>query len=357
MKTVNVELGDRSYGILIGSKLLDKAADLLDNTGLSKKTVIITNPAVRKLYGNKLQEILRRKGFSTNLLTVPDGEVYKSLDTAGKLYTGLTECFAKRNTAVFAIGGGVIGDLAGFVASTYMRGVPLVQIPTTLLSQVDSSIGGKVAVNHGKLKNKIGTFYQPAIVISDTSTLKTLPQNEFANGMAEVIKSAVIRDSAFFIFINRNLEAIMEQDSDIIEEMVFRAANIKASIVTQDETDRGIRNILNFGHTIGHAIESVSNLKITHGQAVAIGMITEAKIARSIGIFEKYELEALIHLVSNTGLPTEIPDMDTDKILQAMKHDKKIVDGKVRFILPKNIGDVYITDDVDISTVREVISK
>jgi 3-dehydroquinate synthase len=357
MRKVNVELADRSYEILIGSGLLDSTATLLDMRGSSKKTVIISNTTVSKLYGKNLKEALSGKGYDAAILTVPDGEAYKSLDTAGRLYTGLTECFAERSTPVLALGGGVIGDLAGFVAATYMRGIPLVQIPTTLLAQVDSSIGGKVAVDHEKLKNKIGTFYQPSIVISDISTLKTLPKKEFANGMAEVIKSAVIRDSAFFVFIKQNLEAIIKQDNDVIEEMVFRAASIKASIVTRDEMDTGIRNILNFGHTIGHAIESVSNLKIAHGQAIAIGMIAEAKIARSMGIFEKYELEALENLLSDAGLSTEIPAMNTDKILQAIKHDKKTVDGKIRFILPRNIGDVYITDQVDISTVREVFNR
>ena len=355
MKTVEVELGARSYDILIGSGLLNRVADILSEIGTGKKLVIITNPTVSELYGNSLKENLSRANFDTALLTVPDGEAYKSLDTAGRLYTRLTDCFAERNTPILALGGGVIGDLAGFVAATYMRGVPLVQIPTTLLAQVDSSIGGKVAVDHGKLKNKIGTFYQPRIVISDTATLKTLPQKEFANGMAEIIKSAVIRDKPFFIYIKQNLDKIKRLDSSVMEEVISRSASIKAGIVAQDETDTGIRNLLNFGHTIGHAIETVSNLEIAHGQAVAIGMVSEAKIAQRMGLFEKDELESLENLISDAGLPTRIPAVDKDLILQAMKHDKKTADGKVRFALPRNIGNVYITDEVELSTVREVI--
>ncbi len=355
MKSLKVELGERSYEIFIGSGLLDRAADLLCETLSAKKCIIITNPTVEKLYGGKLKELLSNSGLMSTLLTVPEGEQYKTLDSAGKLYQELTECFAERSTPILALGGGVIGDLAGFVASSYMRGVPLVHVPTTLLAQVDSSIGGKVAIDHGKLKNKIGTFYQPNIVIADTATLKTLPQKEFANGMAEVIKMAVIGDAAFFAFIKQNLDKINSRDEETVEEMVFRAAAIKSSIVMQDERDNGLRNILNFGHTIGHAVESISKFKIAHGQAVAIGMIVEAKIAASMGIFEKYELDALETLLADTGLPAEIPDINTDKILQAVKHDKKNIAGKIRFALPHNIGDFYITDQVDTSTIRNAI--
>ncbi|MDD4923868.1 MAG: 3-dehydroquinate synthase [Dehalococcoidales bacterium] len=355
MKSLNVELGNKSYDILIGSGLLDRTADLLCEAVFAKKYIIVTNPTVDKLFGNKVKENLSTRNLPLDLLTVPDGEKYKSLDSAGSLYEGLTACFAERGTPILALGGGVIGDLAGFVAATYMRGVPLIQIPTTLLAQVDSSIGGKVAVDHGKLKNKIGAFYQPHLVISDTDTLRTLPQKEFANGMAEVIKSAVIRDISFFIFIKENLTAIMKQGGDIIEDMVFRAAAIKASIVMQDERDTGLRNILNFGHTIGHAIESVSKFKISHGQAVAIGMIAEAKIARSMGTFEKYELEELEKLISHCGLPTRMPEIDRSSILRAMQHDKKIASGKIRFALPRNIGDVYLTDTVEPDIVREAM--
>jgi 3-dehydroquinate synthase len=352
MKSLKVALGDRSYDILIGSGLLEQASELLIEAFPVKNYVIVTNPTVDKLYGSRLKELLSANGLVVNLLTVPEGEKYKTLDSAGKLYQELTDCFTERSTPLLAMGGGVIGDLAGFVAATYMRGMPLVQVPTTLLAQVDSSIGGKVAVDHGKLKNKIGTFYQPKMVIADTATLKTLPIAEFANGMAEVIKSAVIRDRDFFVFIKQNFDKINELDEEIIEETVFRAAAIKVSVIIQDERDTGIRNILNFGHTIGHAIETVSKFKIAHGQAVAIGMVAEAKIAASMGIFDKDELSALETLLSDAGLPTEIPGLNCDKILEAIKYDKKNTAGKTRFALPKGIGDFYLTDQVDISTIR-----
>ena len=355
MKSLKIELGDRSYNIYIGGGLLDRTAELLCEVTPSKKCVVITNTTVGKLYENIVKESLVKRGLAVDLLTVPDGEEYKSLETAGRLYEELTGCFTERDTPILALGGGVIGDLAGFVASTYMRGVPLVQIPTTLLAQVDSSIGGKVAVDHGSLKNNIGTFYQPRLVISDTAVLKTLPQKEFANGMAEVIKSAVIRDNTFFIFIKENLDAIIKQDNDAIEEMVFRAASIKASVVTQDERDTGLRNILNFGHTVGHAIESVSNFQIAHGQAVAIGMMAEAGISRRMGTFEENELKELEALISRCGLPKEIPQIDKEGILMAMRHDKKAKDGKIRFALPRNIGDVYLADEVGTDYIRESI--
>lgn len=355
MKSLKIELGDRSYNIYIGSGLLDSIADLLCEAIPSKKYVVITNTTVDKLYGSKVKEGLLKRDLTVNLLTVPDGEEYKSLDSAGRLYEELTGYFAERSTPILALGGGVVGDLAGFVAATYMRGVPLVQIPTTLLAQVDSSIGGKVAVDHGKLKNKIGTFYQPRLVISDTAALKTLPQAEFANGMAEVIKSAVIRDKAFFVFIREKLDAIMKRDSDVVEEMVYRAASIKAAVVMQDERDDGLRNILNFGHTIGHAIESVSKFEIAHGQAVAIGMLAEAGISCKMGTFEKSELTELEQLIARCGLPTAVPQIDKDSITMAMRHDKKAVNGKIRFALPRNIGDVYLTDEVEFDCIREAI--
>jgi 3-dehydroquinate synthase len=357
MKSLKLELGERSYDILIGSGLLDRAAELLTNAVPAKNYIVITNPTVEKLYGNKLKENLSNRGFIVNLLTIPDGEEYKSLDTAGRLYEELTGCFAERDTPLLALGGGVIGDLAGFVASTYMRGVPLVQIPTTLLAQVDSSIGGKVAVDHGNIKNKIGTFYQPGLVISDTAALKTLPQAEFINGMAEVIKSAVIRDNTLFVFIKENLDAIMKLDNDVIEEMVFRTAAIKAAIVAQDERDTGLRNILNFGHTIGHAVETVSGFRIPHGQAVAIGMLAEAGISHKMGTFEETELEELENLILHCGLPVKMPEFDKNSVMKAMSHDKKTKDGKIRFALPRNIGDVYLTDEVDIDCIREALES
>jgi 3-dehydroquinate synthase len=356
MKKINVGLGDKGYDILIGSGLLEQASKLLKDCGFNGKLVIISNPVVQELYGKALVEKLSADSFQVVILSVADGEEQKSLDVAGRLYAELSDCYAERTTPILALGGGVIGDLAGFVAATYMRGMPLVQIPTTFLAQVDSSIGGKVAVNHGKLKNEIGAFYQPRLVISDTDTLKTLPAKEFANGMAEVIKSAVIKNSEFFTFIENNLAKINERDNTTLEEIVFRPASIKAKVVIEDELDTGLRNILNFGHTTGHAIETVSDFQVDHGYAVAIGMVTAAKIAKKLGFFDNNDLVRLISILKATGLPTQMSKLDTGKIIQAMKHDKKITAGKVRFVLPKAIGEVFISDEVDLSLVEEVLN-
>ena len=356
MKRVNVRLGDKGYDILIGCGLLDQAGKHLKDCGFNGKLVIISNPVVQKLYGEALRERLSADGFQVTILSVTDGEEQKSLDVAGRLYTELSDCYAERTTPILALGGGVIGDLSGFVAATYMRGVPLVQIPTTLLAQVDSSIGGKVGVNHGKLKNEIGAFYQPRLVIADTATLKTLPAEEFANGMAEVIKSAVIKDSRFFAFIEANLGKIKALDDTALEEIVFRSASIKANVVIQDELDTGLRNILNFGHTTGHAIETVSDFGVEHGHAIAIGMMVAARIAERLGFFDNNGLVRLKSLLESAGLPTKMPRLDSDIIIQAMKHDKKITGGKVRFVLPKAIGEVFITDEVDLSLIEEILN-
>ena len=357
MRKLRVRLGSNSYEIHIGTGLLDKGGRQLKETGFAGSLVIITNPIVKDLYNDTLRQSLTREGFKVTLLLVPDGEEYKSLETAGKLYQGLSDAYAERSTPILALGGGVIGDLAGFVAATYLRGVPLVHLPTTLLAQVDSSIGGKVAVDHDQIKNKIGAFYQPRLVVADISTLKTLPPREFANGLAEVIKSAVIGSEDFFRYIEENLEKIMSLDEAALEEIVFRSAQVKVDIVEKDEKDTGLRNVLNYGHTLGHAIESASDFRVKHGQAVALGMLAAAKISHRLGFFDEPRLMRLENVLTKAGLPTELPPLDRDRIIQAMKHDKKIREGKLRFVLPRTIGDVFITDEVSLSLVEEVLEE
>ena len=357
MKRVKVRLGKNSYEIRIGPGILAEVGRQLTESGFSDKLVIITNPIVNRLYGEALAQNLTREGFRVNILPVPDGEEQKSLGTAGRLYHELSNFYAERATPVLALGGGVIGDLAGFVAATYLRGVPLVQIPTTLLAQVDSSIGGKVAVNRDQLKNKIGVFYQPKLVISDISTLKTLPPKELANGLAEVIKSAMVWDKEFFAYLEMNLDRIKSLDDRELEETVFRSAKIKAEIVAKDERDLGLRNILNYGHTIGHAIESAADFSIGHGEAVAIGMLTAARISNRLGILDQNELSRLRNLIQRASLATETPALELGKIIQAMRHDKKILEGRIRFVLPKAIGEVLITDQVSPSLVEQVLGE
>jgi len=356
MRTVQVRLSSDSYQIHIGSGLLEQTTQRLTEIGVSGKLVIITNPVVKKLYGQSLEQTLASNGFEVTTLEVPDGEEHKSLDTAGRLFHELSNAYAERTTPILALGGGVIGDLAGFVAATYQRGVPLVQIPTTLLAQVDSSIGGKVAVNHGQLKNNIGAFYQPRVVITDTGSLKTLDTGEFNNGLAEVIKSTVVRDAEFFAFIEENLDNIKSLDTDALEEVVFRSAKIKAEIVEKDEKDLGLRSILNYGHTAGHAIETASDFKTTHGEAVAIGMLVAGRISQRLGIMDKNELSRLQAVIARAGLPTSMPELNTERIIEAMRHDKKIAQGKIRFVLPRKIGEVFITDEVSPRLLEEVLA-
>ena len=357
MKKVRVRLGSNSYEIQIGSGLLAQTGQQLKGIGFGDKLVIVTNPTVKGLYGDSLKQRLISEGFKVNILEVPEGEEQKSLETAGRLYDELSHFYAERTTPILALGGGVIGDVAGFVAATYMRGVPLIQIPTTLLAQGDSSIGGKVAVNHGQLKNKIGAFYHPRLTISDISTLKTLSPRELSDGLAEIIKHGVILDGEFLSYLEENLDKIKSLDDQVLERVVSRSAEIKAGVVEKDELDLGLRNILNYGHTIGHAIESVSDFKVQHGEAVAIGMLVEARISNKLGILDKNEVIRLRSLIARAGLPTEIPSLEVEKIIQAMKHDKKILKGKIRFVLPKSIGDVFITGEVSPSLIEEALAE
>ena len=355
MRKVRVRLGSNGYEIQIGSGLLMQTGQQLKGIGFGDKLVIVTDPTVKSLYGNVLKQSLTRGGFKVAILQIPEGEEQKSLETAGRLYDELSNFYAERATPILALGGGVIGDVAGFVAATYLRGVPLIQIPTTLLAQVDSSIGGKVAVNYGKLKNKIGAFYQPRLVISDINILETLTPGELSDGLAEAIKYGVIWDEDFLAYFERNIDQVKSLDGRALEIVVFRSAKIKAEVVEKDERDLGLRNILNYGHTIGHAIESVSDFKVQHGEAVAIGMLAAGRISNKLGIFDRNELVRLKNVIERANLPTEIPNLEVEKIIQAMKHDKKILKGKIRFILPKSIGNVFITDEVSPSLVEQAL--
>ena len=355
VKKVVVRLIRDSYEIHIGYGILSHLGHWLKENLFTDKLVIITSPLLKKLYGDALELNLAREDFKVTTLLVPDGEEQKSLETASKLYHELSDCHAERTTPILALGGGAIGDLAGFVAATYLRGVPLVQIPTTLLAQVDSSIGGKVALNHGRVKNKIGTFYQPKLVFTDITTLSTLPAEDLIDGLAEVIKYGVIWDRGFFTYLEENLEQIRSLDGGVLGAIVFRSAKIKSEIVEEDERDFGLRHILNYGHTLGHAIETVSDFKVRHGQAVAIGMVAEGRLSNKLNTLSQSEQSRLEQLIQRAGLPTKIPDLDIEKVVRAMEHDKKILRGKVKFILPEYIGKVFISDDVPLSLVEQVL--
>jgi 3-dehydroquinate synthase len=355
MKSIRVRLGRNSYDIRIGAGLLTQVGPMLEEMGFTDKAVIITDPTVKKLYGRKLKQSLASSGFKVVLLEVPEGEEQKSLETAGRLYHELTDFYTERTTPILALGGGVIGDLAGFVAATYLRGVPLVQVPTTLLAQGDSSIGGKVAVNHGLLKNKIGAFYHPRLTISDIDTLKTLSPRELSDGLAEIIKHGAIMDREFFSYLEKNLDRIKSLDDRVLERVVSHSAKIKVGVVEKDELDLGLRNILNYGHTVGHAIESASELKVWHGEAVAIGMVVEARISNRLGILDKAEVLRIRNLIAWAGLPVTLPSLKLSRLIQAMRHDKKVSQGRMRFALLKSIGEVFITDKVSLSLIEKAL--
>jgi len=358
MIKVKIGLDKNSYEIYIGSGLLPRVGLWLKQKNFSGKAVIITDTTVRGLYAEVLERSLANAGFTVIILEIPPGEEQKTLATAGRLYQKLAEAFAERNSPILALGGGVIGDLAGFVAATYMRGVPLVQVPTTLLAMADSSIGGKTAVDHATLKNMIGAFYQPALVVDDVDTLKTLPKEELSNGMAEVIKHAVIKDKGFFEFLKKNITAAMAFNIGVLENIVEKNARIKAPVVETDEKESGLRTLLNFGHTVGHAVEAIMDFKIKHGRAVAIGMIAAAKISERLGFLQKDEVNQLELLLHEAGLPVRVPEFnreEKEKLLEAIKHDKKVRDGKIRFVLLKAIGNPFISDDVGTDLIGEVL--
>lgn len=356
MRTVTLKTSNTSYDILVGAGLLSQAGTLLKSRGLSAgKAVVITDSRVRKLHCDRLEKNMKDSGFDVLVIEIPEGEDRKSLETAGRLYEKLTDFYAERNTPLLALGGGVIGDLTGFVAATYMRGVPLIQTPTTLLAQGDSSIGGKTAVNHGQLKNKIGAFYHPRLTISDISTLGTLNTRELSNGLSEIIKHGLILDGEFFTYLETNMDKIKALDEQALEYVITRSAELKAGVVEKDELDLGLRNILNCGHTVGHAVESVSGLKMWHGEAVAVGLMVEARISNELGKMEDDELQRLEDILKKAGLPTRMPELAPERVLEAMQHDKKVVEGKVRFVLPERIGEAFIIDDVSASIIKEAL--
>jgi 3-dehydroquinate synthase len=357
MRSIKVNLGLRSYPIYIGTGVLAICPAWLKKIRGGLRLYLVTNPTVFELYGYSLKENLQTADFEVTVLTVPEGEQYKSLDNAARLYNELSQSQAGRNTPMLALGGGVIGDLAGFVASTYMRGIPLIHLPTTLVAQVDSAIGGKTAVNNGKFKNQVGTFYQPRAVFSDTYTLKSLASKDIANGLAEIIKCAVIRDPALFSFLEKNMDRIKMGDGGALERVIVRTASIKADIVSRDEQDLGLRNMLNFGHTVGHALEAVSGFQMNHGEAVALGMLAAARISQRLKLFSVSDFDRLVQLISQAGLPISMPEFDINEVIEAIKHDKKVTNGKLRFILPLRIGCVVISEKVELAMIAEVLSE
>lgn len=355
---VNVSLGPNSYKIHIGSGILPQVGKEIASLFTSQRATIISNSTISSLYAGIVFESLKEVGFRCHTLEVPEGEKYKSLETAADLYDRLIALNARRFDPIIALGGGVIGDLVGYVAATYMRGVPYVQIPTSLLAQVDSSVGGKVAVNHSRGKNLIGCFYQPRLVFIDLDTLQTLPARELRAGLAEVVKYSFLRNSGFLSYLEKNVDSILELNKPVLLEIVKRCCQIKARIVEEDEKDLGTRAILNYGHTIGHAIEALSGYeKYRHGEAISIGMVAAAWIAHRLGFLKRDDAERHEKILNRLGLPTAIKNMSDSSILDQMRWDKKWVSQKSRFVLLEKIGSPILCNDVPQSTIRKVLDN
>ncbi|HEY7865712.1 MAG TPA: 3-dehydroquinate synthase [Psychromonas sp.] len=356
MEKIVVDLGERSYPISIGEGLLTEAA-LFKAAIKGKKVMIVSNETVAPLYLACCKETLI--DFEIDEIILPDGEKFKNLHTFEMILTALLSKKHARDTTIIALGGGVIGDMAGFAAACYQRGVAFIQVPTTVLSQVDSSVGGKTAVNHPLGKNMIGAFYQPQAVIIDIDCLKTLPAREFAAGMAEVIKYGILYDQAFFTWLEENISAIKTLQPAVITYMIKRCCEIKAEIVSLDEKEGGIRALLNLGHTFGHAIEAEQGYgNWLHGEAVAAGMVLAAKTALNLGLIEAAQIDKIILLIKHFDLPVNAPEnMRYEQFAEHMQLDKKVLDGKLRLILPTSIGRCEIFDNVSETLLRRIIES
>jgi len=354
MTTLTVELGERSYPIYIGNNLLGQT-DLLTKHIAGNSALIVTNETVAPLYLEKIQPML--SGLKNEAVVLPDGEQYKNLEVLNQIYDGLLRNRFDRNTTVIALGGGVVGDMAGFAAASYQRGVHLIQIPTTLLSQVDSSVGGKTGVNHALGKNMIGAFYQPKAVIADTDTLDTLPDRELSAGIAEIIKYGLICNTEFFDWLENNMPLLLARDKKALDHAIEISCQTKADIVAADERENGKRALLNLGHTFGHAIENAMGYgEWLHGEAVGAGMCMAAAMSNQLGWLNDADTLKTINLIEQAKLPCKAPDsMTAEKFLDLMSVDKKVLDGVLRLVLMKGIGQALVTDDYTLDDLNQAI--
>jgi len=356
MKKIRVNLGKNSYDILICSNELNKLGPCLKRLDVGKDAIIVTNVSLKKLFGNKIEKLLVASGFDVRFKMVPDGEKAKSEKECLKLLNSISKFDALRRVFIIALGGGVIGDLAGFTASVYKRGIPYIQIPTTLLSQVDSAIGGKTAIDLSAGKNLVGAFYQPKLVFTDILFLKSLPEKELISGLAEIIKYGIIKSPDLFSFIEKNYTKILRYDKKCLQHVVHKCSLIKAGIVEKDEMDnKNVRVVLNLGHTIGHAIEAATNYRksYNHGQAVALGILSSIYIARKMGLLTEPSSRRIKNVIKNTGLPIKLKNVNLKNILSAQSHDKKFIHGKNRFVLPVRIGKVVVKENIPEALIKE----
>ncbi len=355
MQTLTVDLGERSYPIYSGEGLLERP-DLLLPYIRGRQVTIVTNETVAPLYLAKLRALLT--SLEVTEVILPDGEKWKNLETLNLIFDGMLEARHNRTTTIVALGGGVVGDMAGFAAACYQRGVDFIQVPTTLLSQVDSSVGGKTGVNHALGKNMIGAFHQPNCVLADTTTLNTLPDRELAAGLAEVIKYGLIRDAELYQWLEDNMTGLLNRDPQLLGEAIHRSCVCKAAVVAEDEREGGVRAILNLGHTFGHAIETAMGYgEWLHGEAVAAGMVMAADLSARCGWIEMEEVSRLRNLLQRAGLPVAAPqNMTSEQFISLMQIDKKVIDGKLRLVLLKKIGFAEVTDDFKPELLEQTLS-
>jgi 3-dehydroquinate synthase len=352
---VRVELGERSYEIIIGAGLLARTGEFLDALKLGRRGVVITDSNVGFGYSMSMQDALASAGYEVGMLDVPAGESSKSMRQVERLLEQLPAMNLDRQSFVVAFGGGVVGDLAGFVAATYLRGIALVQVPTTLLAQVDSSVGGKVGVNLPQGKNLVGAFHQPRLVIADTNLLRTLPDRQLRAGFAEVIKHGAIRDPEFFAWLERKRNDVLDLEPHALAYVVKRCCEIKADVVSRDERESGLRAILNFGHTIGHAMEALADyVGLLHGEAISMGMVAAAYLSTKRAGLPAGEAARLRALLDASGLPVRLGDnYELPELMEAMRLDKKAKNGKLRFVLLKHIGEAFVSDAVTDEDLKE----
>ena len=347
---------DRSYPIYIGNGILEQVERILPYLK-QKRVAIVTNETVAPFYLQKFQSAFERNQVSTVTIILPDGEHYKDWKTLNLIYDALLKQNCERKTTLIALGGGVIGDLTGFAAATYLRGIPFIQVPTTLLAQVDSSVGGKTGINHPLGKNMIGAFYQPLLVLADSATLSTLPDREFRSGIAEVIKYGLIWDDAFFSWLEENMNKLVARDLTVLNKAICRSCEIKAEIVAADEFESGVRSLLNLGHTFGHAIENAMGYgQWLHGEAVAAGTLVAAELSKRKGLIKETEIVRIKRLFQLADLPVSLPAISPNQYLDLMKLDKKVEGGKMRFILLNQIGKAAIFDNIPESLVIETMT-
>ena len=355
MQTLTVDLGDRSYPIFIGENLLNRA-ELFMPYIAGKQVLIVSNTTIAPLYLDTLRATLSVERIDSVIL--PDGEQYKTLDQLNTIFDDLLERRHNRTTTLIALGGGVIGDMTGFAAACYQRGVAFIQVPTTLLSQVDSSVGGKTGVNHPLGKNMIGAFHQPRCVVADIDTLRTLPVREFSAGIAEIVKYGLICDREFYVWLTRHMAGLMARDAQLLGEAIYRSCANKARVVAADEREGGLRAILNLGHTFGHAIETAQGYGVwLHGEAVAVGMIMAADLSARLGWISAAEVDALKQLLRQANLPVAPPTgMSVEQFLQLMAVDKKVLDGQLRLVLLREIGVATVTSDFPLAELKACIA-